>query len=209
MKKLASAVFAAVAMAIAEFFKVDESSGCYGGCVGLLGGVLGRAVDPDGVGQVEDLRRAGRAEPVRVRAGPRSARPDDRRPCRRPIRSAHRQECVARCRYDDVHGCTTLVNVSMNCLASASDPKRSGTFRSVLEGLEQRLRVRVVIGYPRPRMRAGHLEIGKQRRDGLTRHRRTPIRVHDLRDTLHRKDSVHHLRGQHPRLVRCTCAPTM
>lgn len=38
-------------------------SGCR---VGLLVGVLGWSVDPDGVGQIEDLRRMGRAEAVRV-----------------------------------------------------------------------------------------------------------------------------------------------
>jgi hypothetical protein len=38
-----------------------------GGCrVGLLGGVLGWSVDPGGVGQIEDLRRVGRAEAVWV-----------------------------------------------------------------------------------------------------------------------------------------------
>ena len=38
-------------------------SGCR---VGLLAGVLDWSVDPDGVGQVEDLRCLGRAEAVRV-----------------------------------------------------------------------------------------------------------------------------------------------
>ena len=38
-------------------------SGCRGG---LLGGVLGWSVDPDGVGQIEDLRCVGGAESVRV-----------------------------------------------------------------------------------------------------------------------------------------------
>ena len=52
---------------VAEFFKVDESSGCLGGCrVGLLGGVLGWAVDPYGVREVENLRWAGGAKAVRV-----------------------------------------------------------------------------------------------------------------------------------------------
>jgi len=38
-------------------------SGC---CVGLLVGVLDWSVDPDGVGQIEDLGCVGRAEAVRV-----------------------------------------------------------------------------------------------------------------------------------------------
>jgi hypothetical protein len=38
-------------------------SGCR---VGLLVGVLGWLVDPDGVGQIEDLRCVGRAEAVWV-----------------------------------------------------------------------------------------------------------------------------------------------
>ena len=38
-------------------------SGCR---VGLLGDVLGWSVDPDGVGQIEDLRCVGGAEAVRV-----------------------------------------------------------------------------------------------------------------------------------------------
>ena len=38
-------------------------SGC---CVGLLVGVIDWSVDPDGVGQIEDLRCVGGAEAVRV-----------------------------------------------------------------------------------------------------------------------------------------------
>ena len=66
----------------------------------------------------------------------------------------------------------------------------------VLQRLEQRLRVRVVVRHPWPRMRPGNLEIGEQRGDGLAGHRRSPIGVHDLRDPCTAEDPLHQFFGQ-------------
>src|ERR1700677_3942720 len=49
--------------------------------------------------------------------------------------------------------------------------------RSILQRLELRLRIRVIVGDVRPRMAPGHAQIGKEKGDGLGGHRAAAIRM--------------------------------
>src|SRR6202161_293590 len=88
---------------------------------------------------------------------------------------------------------------ALSCLTERSEAR--GKRRSVLQRLEQRLRVRVVVGHPWPRMRPGNLQISEQRGDGLAGHRGSPIGVHDLRYAMHREDLLHQFPCQNTGLV--------
>ena len=53
-------------------------------------------------------------------------------------------------------------------------------------------------------MRPGDLQIGEQRGDGLAGHRRAPIGVHHLRDTVDGEDLLHQFLGQNTGFVGWT-----
>src|SRR5882724_2766040 len=53
--------------------------------------------------------------------------------------------------------------------------------RSILQGLELRFRIRVVVGNVRSRMAPGHAQIGKEKGDGLGGHRAAAIRMNGKR----------------------------
>jgi len=55
--------------------------------------------------------------------------------------------------------------------------KASWKIRAVLQGLELRFRIRIVIGNIGARMGFGHTQIGQQHRHGLGNHCRTSIRM--------------------------------
>jgi hypothetical protein len=76
---------------------------------GLLAGVVGGSVDPDGVGEVEHLRCCGdAAEPVRMSgSGFGGVRRVGRLLWRLPGRSGRRRGSAGRFRCVDVRGCTT------------------------------------------------------------------------------------------------------
>jgi hypothetical protein len=67
---------------------------------------------------------------------------------------------------------------------------------AVLERLERRLRVRVVVRYVRPGVATGHVQVDEQLRDGLAGHRGTPVGVHRVWLAVGSDDVVDELGGQ-------------
>jgi hypothetical protein len=68
--------------------------------------------------------------------------------------------------------------------------------RGELESLEPRLRIGIVVADPGSGVRLRDLGIREERGDGLTRHRRAPVRVDDLRGAIDGEGLRHHFGGE-------------